>query len=388
MLELSKDNEPMDLITVSDLLKSHGFLESVGGSSYLSSLVESTPTAANILSYVAMVKEASLKRELLGALHRAEEEIYEASDDSATIAGRLTAALIQLENSRPGGFVHIAQVMVDALKRIEAAHQNGSLVTGVPTGFHGFDTRMGGIQPGEVLLLAGRPGMGKSAIGADIATGGAEHGHGVCIITLEMENVRVGQRLLSTATGIENRNLRRGILGDKDFPVIVHQAGRISELSLWMFDSDHSWDRIQAKIRSLKLREPNLSLVVIDYVQLLSASVPSRERYLEVGRISSEVKRLALDLKIGIVLLSQLNREVESRSDKRPQLSDLRESGSLEQDADIVGLLYREAYYDREAVPHELTELNIAKNRDGMTGVIKLCFNERTVSFSDWVEET
>lgn len=156
---------------------------------------------------------------------------------------------------------------------------------------------------------------------------------------------------------------------------------------MWLLDSDRQWDRIKSKIRSLKLREPNLSLAIIDYVGLLLApSSRNNERYLEVGRISAEAKRLAIDLNIGVVLLSQLNRDVESRSEKRPQLSDLRESGSLEQDADVVCFLYRDAYYNRESSLHDLAELNVAKNRDGVTGVLKLRFNKQTVSFSDWCE--
>ena len=188
--------------------------------------------------------------------------------------------------------------------------------------------------------------MGKTAFAVDMAKGAAKRDYGVCFVSLEMENSRVGQRLLSAATKIENRNLRRGLIEDKDFPVIAAQSENIGKLPLWLLDSDRQWDRIKSKIRSLKLREPNLSLAVIDYVGLISAPVRNGERYLEVGRISAQAKRLALDLHIGVVLLSQLNRDVESRADKRPQLSDLRESGSLEQDADVVCFLYGDAYYN------------------------------------------
>jgi replicative DNA helicase len=295
--------------------------------------------------------------------------------------------LVQLESSRPGGFVHVGAVMIETLKRIETAHDKGSTVTGIPTGFRELDSRLGGIHPGELWVPAGRPGMGKSAFAADIAIGAAKRGYSVCFVSLEMENPRVGQRLLSAATKIENRNLRRGLLAGGDFATIAMEAGRIGKLPLWLLDSDRQWDRIKSKIRSLKLREPNLSLAIIDYVGLISAPVRNAERYLEVGRISAEAKRLALDFHIGVVLLSQLNRDVESRSDKRPQLSDLRESGSLEQDADVVCFLYRDAYYNRETKFRDLAELNVAKNRDGVTGVLKLRFNGQTVSFADWIEQ-
>lgn len=294
---------------------------------------------------------------------------------------------MQLESTQPGGFVHVGAVMIETVKCIEAAHDKSVTVSGIPTGFHELDSRLGGIHPGELWVPAGRPGMGKTAFAADIAMGAAKRGYSVCFVSLEMENARVGQRLLSGATKIENRNLRRGFLLDRDFPLIAAESGNIGKLPLWLLDSDRQWDRIKSKIRSLKLREQNLSLAVIDYVGLISAPVRNGERYLEVGRISAEAKRLALDLHIGVVLLSQLNRDVESRADKRPQLSDLRESGSLEQDADVVCFLYRDAYYNRETKFRDLAELNVAKNRDGVTGMLRLRFNEQTVSFSDWYEE-
>jgi replicative DNA helicase len=228
--------------------------------------------------------------------------------------------------------------------------------------------------------------MGKTALAGDIAHGAATAGHGVAFITAETPAPRIIQRLIAAATGIENRKLRRGLLNDGDFVRIAQEAGTISTLPLWLLDSERSWDRIKAKVRSLKIRQPTLALAVIDYVGLLVAPVPTGERYLEIGRISSEAKCLAIQLGIGIVLLSQLNREVESRPDKRPKLSDLRESGNLEQDADVVGLLFRNSYYDKDAHSKELTEFDVAKNRDGATGVIKLRFTEETVSFSDWVE--
>jgi len=384
--ELVEQHEPVDLITLSDYLKVKNELEAVGGTAYVASLVDFVPTAANVESYAKIVKEKSLLRKLLAISREMQESVY-SEQDPETIAAQGSSALVQLESSRPGGFVHVGKVMIETAKRIEAAHEKGSAVTGIPTGFRELDSRLGGIHPGELWVPAGRPGMGKTAFAADIAKGAATRGYGVCFVSLEMENPRVGQRLLSAATKIENRNLRRGLLADRDFPVIAAESANIGKLPLWLLDSDCHWDRIKSKIRSLKLREPNLSLAMIDYVGLISAPVRNGERYLEVGRISAEAKRLALDLHIGVVLLSQLNRDVESRSDKRPQLSDLRESGSLEQYADVVCFLYRDAYYNRETKFRDLAELNVAKNRDGVTGLLKLRFNEQTVSFADWIDQ-
>jgi replicative DNA helicase len=192
--------------------------------------------------------------------------------------------------------------------------------------------------------------------------------------------------MLSGATGIENRDLRRGKLSDRDFPILTAHSGRLGKLPIWLLQLERSWDRIKAKIRSEKLKEPKIALVILDYVGLISAPVAKgSERYLEVGRISSEAKSLALELDVGFVLLSQLNREVEARNNGRPKLSDLRESGNLEQDADVVGLLYRECKYNDKA-PRDKAELIIAKARNSDTGTIPLRFDEKTVSFTDWIE--
>ena len=315
MAELVELREPVDLITLSEFLKSKNELEAIGGASYLATLAGYVPSAANVESYAKIVREKSLLRKLLTVTRQMQDSIFCEQEDAASIAAQGSAALTQLESSQPGGFVHASDVMIQTVKRIEAAHEKGSTITGIPTGFRDLDSRLGGIHRGELVVPAGRPGMGKTAFAVDIAKGAASHGYGVCFVSLEMENPRVGQRLLSAATKIENRNLRRGLLTDRDFPRIAAESGKIGKLPLWLLDSDRQWDRIKSKIRSLKLRAPNLSLAVIDYVGLISAPVRNGERYLEVGRISAEAKRLAIDLHIGVVLLSQLNRDVESRAD-------------------------------------------------------------------------
>jgi replicative DNA helicase len=388
MIELSDRSEPVDLITLSDHLKARGELESVGGTAYIAALNENTPTAANVAHYCRIVKEAADKRNLLVALREAEEAIYSPTDDLLTIAGRLSSHLSRLQDGTKKLFMPIADVVVETLKRIEQAHARGSLVTGIPTGLRLYDQGLGGVHPGELVIIAGRPSMGKTAFAAGVAQSSSERGYGVAFVTAESPAHEIIQRLMARATGIENRNLRRGKLDDRDFPMLAARSGRLSKLPIWLLHSERAWDRIKAKIRSLKLREPTVSLVIVDYVGLLSAPVSKGgERYLEIGRISSEAKNLAVELNIGFILLSQLNREVESRADGRPKLSDLRESGNLEQDADVVGLLYRECKYNDKA-PRDKAELIIAKARNGDTGVIPLRFDDRTVSFCDWIEPT
>jgi len=376
ILSLWNQQQPVDLITVSSAL--HGQVNTADISDMADNAL---PSHAKV--HARLVKEAAQKRRLLDAIRESEEELYSSTDGSLSVAGRLSSVLSRLQDGGPRNFVHVAGVMAKTVKQIEQAYEQKDPITGVPTGLNSLDLRLGGIHPGELWVIAGRPGMGKTALAATIAKGAAERGYGVAFVTAEAPAPKITQRLLSEAMGIENRDLRRGRLNYEDFKTLPVKSKAIGNLPLWFLDSDRSWDRIKAKLRGLKLREQGLSLVVIDYVGLLSAPVPKGERYLEVGRISSEAKALAIELEIGILLLSQLNREVEGRPDKKPRLSDMRDSGSLEQDPDVVGLLYREAYYNQDARQKELAVLDIAKNRDGITGEIKLTFKEETVSFSD-----
>jgi len=366
--------------------------------SYLKVEPNQRPTAADLcgmaenalpshaVQHARLVKEAAQRRKLLEILIEAEQAIYSQTEDPLEVAGRMSSRLSALGNGVPKDFTHISEAVVKTLKQIEKAHETGNLVTGIPTGLKNLDQGLRGIHPGELFILAGRPSMGKTALAVTVAKGAAQRGYPVAFLSAESPIPKIILRMLAASSGIENRNLRGGNLQDGDFRRLTAVGQRLGNLPLWLLDSDRRWDRITAKIRALKLREPPLALVVIDYVGLLSAPVPGGERYLEIGRISSEAKALAVELEMGVVLLSQLNREVEGRMDKKPRLSDLRESGCLEQDADVVGLLYRPSYYDPNFRPGDLAELDIAKNRDGSTGIIKLRFNEETVSFSDWVE--
>jgi replicative DNA helicase len=385
MVELSGRGEPIDLLTVGDQLKESGDLESIGGIAHIASLNDVAFTTVNVAHHASMVRDAAAKRTLLSVLQEAEETIYSSGDDLLTIAGRLSSHLAKIQNGGGKGFVGISDVVVETLKRIEQAHDRGSLVTGIPTGFTRLDQGLGGIHPGELFIIAGRPSMGKTAFAGGIAEGATQHGHGVAFVTAESPSHEIVQRLMTKATGIENRNLRRGKLEDREYPVLVARSGDLGKLPIWLLHADRSWDRIQAKIRALKLREPKICLVIVDYVQLLSAPVLKGERYLEIGRISSEAKGLAIDLGIGFALLSQLNRDVENRSDNRPKLSDLRESGNLEQDADVVAVLYRESKYNDKA-SRDRAELIIEKNRNGDIGSIPLRFDAPTVSFHDWID--
>ncbi len=381
MLALWNRQEPVDLITVS------GALDGQASTADIAGMAESAlPSHAK--RHAELVKEKSQKRKILEAIRQTKGDI-DSGEDCLAIAGRLSSAISHLLEGGSKGFVHVGDVVGKTIKQVEQAYERQDLVTGIPTGLADFDNRVGGIHRGALTVFAGRPSMGKTAVAVTIAKNAAEKGYGVAFVSAESPAPRIVQRILAGASGIENRDLMRGKLTDEGLTELARQAVRVGNLPLWLLDSDRSWDRIKAKVRALKLKEPNLALVILDYVGLLSAQFHGErrlERYLEIGRISSEAKGLAIDLDLGILLLSQLNREVEGRTDKKPKLSDLRESGCLEQDGDVIGLLYREIYYNENARYKDLAELEIAKNRDGCTGVIKLRFQEETVSFSDWVE--
>jgi len=377
MLSLWNQQSPVDLITVSSVLGEQASAADIAG-------MAANAIPSHIEAHAQAVKEAAQKRKLLEAIRQAEQDLDEPTENSLSIAGRLSSALSLLQERSPGGFLPLAEAVTGAVKDIEKAQDRRGSVVGIPTGLRDLDNPIGGIFPGELWLIAGRPSMGKTALAVTMALGAAERGYGTCFVSAESLNNKLALRMLAKASGLENRNLRRGQVSDAELSCIIKGACGLNGLPFWLLDRERSWDRIKARIRELRLREKGLALVVIDYVGLLSAPVPKGERYLELGKISSEAKGLAMELDLGILLLSQLNREVESRSDKKPRLSDLRESGCLEQDADVVGLLYREAYYNGNPPHKELAELDIAKNRDGVTGVVKLRFQEGIVSFTDW----
>lgn len=385
MVELSERNEPTDLITLSDLLKVRGELDSAGGAASLAALAEQVPTAANIAHYARIVKQYSQRRTLISMLSEGIEEAYSAIEDPVSaVVSDLTSSLLKLQNGHSQGF-HISELLPTCLKNVEKAYENKGRIIGVPTGLSEFETTYGGLSLGDLAVIGGRTSMGKTSFATTIGKNAAEDGYPVAFVSAESPPSKIVLRLLSQASAIENVRLQAGILRDAEFAKLINGAARLAKLPIWFLGGVRSWSTIKAWVRGIKLREPRLSLVIIDYAQLLSAPVDEKKRYLEVSKISAESKGLALELNAAVLLLSQLSRDPEKQQDKRPKLSDLRESGSLEQDADLVFLLYREWYYDKKK-EKDIAELNVAKNRDGRTGIIKIRFKEETLTFSDWID--
>ena len=342
------------------------------------------------MHHARLVKAAALRRHIIESVRAVvDEEIYDPNQDPASIASKLVTALTSNGGSYSMRFSHISEATSSALKDIRASYQ-GDSATWIQTGLRDVDIRVGGVPRARLTVVAARPSMGKTAFATTTAINAANKGHKVAFITIESPKEAIITRMLSTMTGIENRNIRRGKLTEAEMARVVVAAEELSKLPIWVRDAQRSWERIKVLIRGLKLAQPELKLVVLDYCQLIEAPAEGRHdrRDLEIGRISGGAKALAVELDLAVLLLSQLNREVEGREGNRPRLSDLRDSGNLEQDADVVGLLYRQSYYDPDVRPRDVAELNIAKNRDGATGVIKLRFCEKTVSFSDWEDQT
>lgn len=383
MIDLYEEKKPLDLVILSDLLNARGNLEAVGGSAYIVSLLESTPTAANIQYHGELVKRGAYQRKQIEVLREGMERAYSSIDDPAVAAAETASRLLSLQNGHAKGFVHIAQLIPPNLKRIEQAVDSKTPIIGLPTGLTEFEARCGSIKRGHLVIVGGRTSTGKTSLGLCMARSSAVKGCPVAFVSAESPLDELTVRLLSQVTKIENVKLQRGILQDREIARLADGAGRLGELPMYLLGGVRTWELIKAYVRGLKARQRTLGMVVVDYAQLLSVNVAEKKRYLEVSKISSDSKALALELDLAVILLSQLSRDPEKQGNRRPMLSDLRESGSLEQDGDIVLLLYQDKKAQKDFV-----ELICAKFRDGRVDTIPMRFNTEIVSFTDWVEPT
>jgi replicative DNA helicase len=400
MIELFEKNEPIDLITLTNHLRGENQLERVGGSAYLSSLVDTIPTAANISYYAKIVKEKSILRQLIST---ATEIVSKGYDDEGEVADLLDMAeksIFQISESkiRPS-FYSIKNILKESFKTIEKLYESREIVTGVPTGFEEIDKLTSGFQPSDLIIVAGRPSMGKTAFCLNIAQYVAIEKHTpVAIFSLEMSKEQVVLRMLCSEARVDAHKVRSGYLGESDWPKLTRAAGTLSEAPIYIDDSAAiAVLEMRAKARRL-MAECNLGLIIVDYLQLMRGrGISSRgragsdTREQEISDISRSLKALAKELNIPVVALSQLNRRVEERQNKRPQLSDLRESGAIEQDADLIAFIYRDEIYNRdENNPNKgVAEIIIGKQRNGPVGDVKLAFLEKFATFDNlaWVKE-
>ncbi len=385
ILHLYEHSEPVDLITLSEVLKTRGALEDVGGIEYLNSLVNSVPTAANISYYAKIIKEKAILRKLI---HRATEIISQSYSNSGDVdefidQAERTIFEISEDRVRPS-FYPIKDLIKSSFKTIERLYEKRQLITGVATGFQRIDELTSGLQPSDLIIVAGRPSMGKTAFALNIAQNASVHG-GIssAVFSLEMSKEQLAIRMLCSEAKVDAHRLRGGFLSESDWPRLTRAAGALSEAPIFVDDTPGiSALEMRAKARRLKI-EHNLGLVVVDYLQLMRGRSRSESREQEISDISRSLKALAKELNVPVIALSQLNRRVEERGDKRPQLSDLRESGAIEQDADVILFLYRDEVYNKSEENRGKAEVIIGKQRNGPTDKVDLAFLDKYTRFEN-----
>jgi replicative DNA helicase len=386
MIELFEENMPIDLLTVMERLRKKDRLEAVGGATYLAELVELVPTAAHVWHHAQVVREKAVLRSLIHTATTIVTESYEDSEDVEMLLDRAEQAIFEISQRRVStGFVHINAVLKGSFKRIEQLYERKELVTGVPTGFIEFDRRTAGLQPADLIIIAGRPSMGKTALCLNIAQHvGIQVARPVAIFSLEMSREQLVMRMLCAEARIDSSKLRTGFLSREDWPRLTKAAGVLSEARIYIDDTpaQSSLD-IRAKARRLRVELGDLALVIIDYLQLMQGRSRSENRQQEISEITRALKALAKELQVPVVALSQLSRAVEQRKPPRPQLSDLRESGAIEQDADVVALIYRAEVYEEETDRKGIAEIIIGKQRNGPTGTVELAFRGEYTRFDN-----
>jgi replicative DNA helicase len=389
MLSLYNRDDPVDLITLSQILKEMNFLDKVGGTDYLASLAEATSTSAGIIHHANIVKDLSTRRGLIVECSRISEACFEFANDTDEVLDLAEQSIFDIaERTIDQNFFPMNEVIKESFKKLESTSHKDSFITGVATGFTDFDNITAGLQPSDLIIIAGRPSMGKTSLALNMAYNAALGDKlGVAVFSLEMSRLQLGIRLLGLDAMIDASKLRRGSLQDDEWGRLTDAANRLSELPLYIDDtSGLSVLELKAKARRLKKRF-GISLLVIDYLQLMQSKKSTESRQQEISDISRSLKALAKDLNIPVVALSQLNRKVEDRPNKRPILADLRESGAIEQDADVILFIYREELYNRTEENKGRAEINIAKHRNGPIGKVDLTFREKYTKFDNYYRE-
>lgn len=378
-------NQPADLVTVSEELRKRGQLEAVGGATYLTQLTAAVPTAANIQHYAKIVKERALLRMLIQSATTIVQESFDPSQDARNVIDKAERSIFDIGQDQIEGKTYaMRDIIHDTMETIDQLFQRKEHVTGLATGFHEFDTKTAGLQPSDLVIIAGRPSMGKSAFTTAICEHAAVNlKKPVAFFSLEMSKEQLVQRMLCSFARVDAQKVRTGYLSHQDWPKLTQAAGKLSEAPLYIDDSPgQTVLEIRAKARRMKMRY-GIQMIVIDYLQLMHMGGQVESRQQEISAISRSLKALARELKVPVIAVSQLSRAVEARQGNRPQLSDLRESGAIEQDADVVVFLFREEYYNPTEENRNRAEAIIAKQRNGPTGTIPLVFLKEWTRFDN-----
>lgn len=388
MLDLYDDNEPIDIVTVSQMLKDEGKLDSVGGKQYITDLSLSVATTANLEYYGKLVQEKALLRQLIKAGTEIVGSCYEETDAESALdrAEHMIFTLAQKREMQ--SLVHVKDIVEESFSRIEERYENRDALSGVPSGFYDLDAMTSGFQPSDMVIIAARPSMGKTALVLNLAQHAAvEKNVPVAIFSLEMSKESLVMRMLCAEAQIDANRLRTGHMHTTDWTKLASAMGRLGEAPIYIDDSAllNSLE-IRAKCRRLKSEMNGLGMVIIDYIQLMHGRKQTDNRVQEVSEISRSLKTLAREIDVPVLALSQLSRAVEARQNKRPMLSDLRESGSIEQDADLVMFIYRDDYYNPESETRGEAEIIVAKQRNGPTGTVNLLFQSSITRFLNKVQ--
>lgn len=389
ILELFEKNEPVDEVTVHSALKLTGRLDAVGGIDYLNELCASTPTAANVDHYARMVRNAALTRKLINAATGIVSAGYEGASDVNVLLDQAESTVFEITSSRDQrSYTEMKDAVKDAFKQIEKLYERRDPITGVPTQYYDLDKMTSGLQPSDLIIVAGRPSMGKTAFALNMAQNAAlKTGTPVLVFSLEMSTAQLVMRMLCSEARIDAHKLRAGALSKNDWPRLARAAGDLAEAPIFIDDTGSiPVLEMRAKARRLKA-ERDLGLIVVDYLQLMRGRANSEGREKEISEISRGLKALAKELNVPVVALSQLNRSLEQRQDKRPMLSDLRESGAIEQDADVIMFVYRDEYYNPESAEKGIAEIIIGKQRNGPVGTVQLRFVNSNVRFENLSRE-
>ncbi|AUS95075.1 replicative DNA helicase [Clostridium thermosuccinogenes] len=385
ILDLFDRGEPIDLITVSEQLKLRGTMDGIGGLEYLTYLANSVPTTANARHYAQIVEEKSILRNLIKASSEIVNMGYEASEEVNYVLDKAEKSIFDILQKRNlKGFTPIKEVLVETFNKLEELYNNKGHVTGIPTGFSDLDFKTSGLHNSDLILIAARPAMGKTAFALNIAQHAAVHEKvPVAIFSLEMSKEQLVNRMLCCEAMVDSQKMRTGKLEDDDWQKVAKALGPLSEAPIYIDDTPGvSVMELRAKCRRLKL-EKGLGLVVIDYLQLMQGRGKSDSRQQEISEISRSLKILAKEINVPVITLSQLSRAPEARTDHRPMLSDLRESGAIEQDADIVMFLYRDDYYNPDTEKKNIAEVILAKHRNGSTGTVELVWLGQYTKFAN-----
>jgi replicative DNA helicase len=387
MLDLSERGEPIDIVTLADRLRTGGNLDKAGGPDYLPTLADEVPTSAGVGNYARIVKEKSVLRHLIEASTDIVQDCFDSAGEVDELIDEAERRIFAISEQRiRTGFLSMKEIVKSSFKTIESLYEKKEHITGVASGFADIDDLTSGFQPSDLVIIAGRPSMGKTAFALNIAQQAAlKLKKTVAVFSLEMAKEQLVMRMLCSEARIDAHRLRSGFLGTTDWPKLSTAAGRLAEASIFIDDTPAiSSMEMRAKARRLKA-EKGLDLIIVDYLQLMSGR-RSDSREQEISEISRSCKALAKELGVPVLALSQLNRGVESRQDKRPILADLRESGAIEQDADVIIFIYRDEVYNKESMDKGVAEIIIGKQRNGPVGTRKLTWMDKYTRFEDMTD--